>query len=84
MIDVLRCKTPSLQLPTALTVPLLPHTIFAMRKLSFILEIPGEPKLSDYFMNKIFRELSTSYAKFDVHEIARLMEIYTMLVSFSI
>ena len=34
--------------------------------------ISDEPKFSDYFIIEIFRELSTSHAKTDVHEIARL------------
>ena len=46
--------------------------------------VPGGTELSDYFIIEIFRELSTSDAKFDVHEIAQLMEIYVVLVSLSI
>ena len=48
------------------------------------LYLPGEPESRDYFIIEIFRELSASHAKFDVHKIARLMDIYMVLVSLSI
>ena len=38
--------------------------------------LPGEPKLSDYFITEIFQKLLTAHAKLNIHEIAQFMEIY--------
>ena len=42
--------------------------------------VPGEPKLSDYFITEIFRKLLTAHAKLNIHETAQFMEIYMVLV----
>ena len=44
----------------------------------------GEPKLSDCFVNEIFRKLLTSHVKFDIQEIPQPMKIDMVLDSYSI
>ena len=42
--------------------------------------IQREPKLSDYFIIETFSNLIILHTKFDVHEIADVMEIHMVLV----
>ena len=50
----------------------------------FLCKLPGEPKSSDYFIIDIFQKPLIVHAKFDVHEMARLLGICVVFVSFCI